>query len=69
MVPAKTAPALVRRLGSETGRALQDQDIRSQLTQLDVVPIGSSPEDYAAYLRTELERWTKVVKSAGVKLE
>ena len=45
------------------------QNDRNQLTQLDVVPIGSSPDDYAAYLRTELERWTKVVKTVGIKVE
>lgn len=69
MVPAKTSSVIVRRLSSEIAKALQDSEIKSQLVQLDVVAIGSSPEEYGAYLKTELERWTKVVKSAGVKLE
>ena len=32
-------------------------------------PIGSTPEEYAAHIKSELERWTKVIKGAGIKME
>ena len=69
MAPAKTPPAIVTRLNGAIVKALQDPDMKSRLAQNSIEPLGSSPEDYGAYLRSELERWTKVIKSAGIKLE
>ncbi|MBI4189578.1 MAG: tripartite tricarboxylate transporter substrate binding protein [Betaproteobacteria bacterium] len=69
MAPAKTPPAIVSRLNGAIVKALQDPDMKSRLAQNNIEPLGSSPEDYGAYLRSELERWTKVIKSAGIKLE
>ncbi len=69
LVPANTPPAIVTRLNSEIVRALQDPDLKSRLAQEGVEPVGSTSEQYRAYFRSELERFSKVVKSAGVKPE
>lgn len=69
MAPAKTPPAIVKRLNSEIVKALQDPDVRSRLARENAEPLGSTPEEYGAYLKSELERWTRIIKSAGVKLE
>ena len=50
-------------------KALQDAEIVSRLKQQGADPLGSTPEEYGNYLRGELDRWTKVIKTAGVKPE
>ncbi len=69
MSPAKTPPAIVRAINAAMVKALQDPELRTRLARYDVEPRGSTPEEYAAFLRSELERWTKVIRSAGLKLE
>lgn len=69
MAPAKTPPAIVKKLNGAIVRALQDADMKSRLAQNNIEPLGSTPEEYGAYLRSELERWSKVIKSAGIRLE
>ena len=67
MAPAKTPAPVIRRLHAEIAKAAQDAETRAKLTQETIDLIGSSPEEYAAYLRSELDRWSRVIKSAGVK--
>lgn len=69
MAPAKTPVAIVRKLSGEIAKALQENDLKTRIGQEGAEPLGSTPEEYAAYLRSELDRWTKVIKSAGVKAE
>lgn len=68
MAPAKTPTAIVTRLNGEIMKAL-DRDLKSRLDQQGVEPLGSTPEQYGAYLKSEFERWTKVIKSSGIKPE
>ena len=67
MAPAKTPATIVKRLNREIVKVLQDSDIKSRLGKLGAEPLGSTPEEYGAYLRSELDRWTKVIKNAGIK--
>jgi len=69
MLPAKAPPAVVKKLNAEAVKALQDKEVLSRLTAAGAEPIGSTPEEYAAYIRSELARWTALGKSAGIKLE
>ena len=69
MVPARTPPAVIRKLHAEITRALQDQEMRGKFAALSAQPKSSSPEQYGAYLRSELERWSRVIKAAGVKVD
>ena len=69
MAPARTPSAVVSRLNSEIVKALQDRDLRSRLEQEGAQVLGTTPDEYGAYLKGELERWSKVIKTAGVKLE
>ena len=69
LVPANTPPAIVKRLNAEIVKAVQDTDMKSRLAQEGAEPLVSTPEQYGVYFRSELERWTKVVKSPGVKPE
>ncbi len=69
MLPAGTPPAIVKRLHGEIMKVLQDPDMKARLAQDGIEPLGSTPEQYGAYLKSELQRWTRVIKTAGVKPE
>jgi len=67
--PAKTPPAILERLHKEAIRAVSSPDVRQRLQDLGAEIIGSSPEEYAAYIRNEIDKWAKVIKAAGIKGE
>ncbi len=67
--PAKTPPAILQRLHKETVRALNDPDVRKRLVGLGAEIDGSTPEQYAAFIRAELAKWGKVIKAAGIKAQ
>jgi tripartite-type tricarboxylate transporter receptor subunit TctC len=69
LAPAKTPPAIVSRLNAEAVKALQTPEIKAILAVEGSEPVGNSPEQFAAILNTEVARWAKVVKSAGIKAD
>ncbi len=69
MVPANTPKAVVQRLNAEINKALQSAEVKEKLALQGAEPLGSSPEEYGAYVKKELARWAAVVKATGVTLE
>ena len=69
MAPAKTPMVIVRKLHGEIVKASQDAELKAKLAQEIMDLVASSPEDYAAYIRSEMDRWSKVIRMAGVKPE
>lgn len=69
LVPANTPSAIVKRLNAEIVKAAQDLDMKARLAQEGVETLGSTPEEYGAYFRNEVERWTRLVKRPGIKPE
>ncbi|HEV7802613.1 MAG TPA: tripartite tricarboxylate transporter substrate binding protein [Burkholderiales bacterium] len=69
LAPAGMPPDLVARMQRDASRVLAQPDTRERLTNMGVDVIVNSPEDFAAYLRSEIARYTKIVKSAGLKAE
>ncbi|MFD0666219.1 tripartite tricarboxylate transporter substrate binding protein [Ramlibacter sp. MAHUQ-53] len=69
MVPARTAPEIVNRLNAELMKALASPDVKAKLAAQGATPLGSTPAEYAAYIRDELARWDRVVKATGATLE
>jgi tripartite-type tricarboxylate transporter receptor subunit TctC len=67
--PAKTPQAIVARLHAETVKALGTEEVKSRLTTLGTEAIGSPPEVFQPLVRSELERWRKVAREAGIKPE
>ncbi|MBA4005172.1 MAG: LacI family transcriptional regulator, partial [Delftia sp.] len=69
MVPAKTPAAIIQRLNQELMRALKDPGVVEKLQLQGAEGLGSTPEEYGAYIRSEIKRWAGVVKSTGVSLD
>ena len=67
--PARMPREIVFALHRSTVDALQSADGRSKLGALSLDIAGSTPQDFEAHLKSELERWGKVVKAAGIKPE
>jgi len=67
--PAGMPAEVTGRLSAEIAKAVNETDLRDRLKGLGTTPIGSTPEALAAHVRAELERWTRVVKAAGIKPE
>ena len=69
LAPAGTPQTAVRILSAAMARAVQAPDVRPRLVDLGFAPIGSSPDECAANIRSEIEKWAKVVKAAGIRVE
>ena len=68
-VPAKTPPAIVSKLSQEIGRVLRMPDVRERLLSQGMEPVSNTPDEFAAYIRSEMTKWARVVKASGAKPE
>ncbi len=68
-VPARTPPAIVAKLSQEIARVLRLPDVRERLLTQGMEPTSSTPEEFSAYIRSEMTKWAKVVKASGAKPE
>jgi tripartite-type tricarboxylate transporter receptor subunit TctC len=69
VVPSATPRELVRRISADIARVLQAPEFRARLAELGLEPVGSTPEQFDAFIRTEIEKWAKVVKFSGAKAD
>jgi len=69
VVPAATPKEVVARLNAEVNKAVQNPDLRQRLAAGGSEPLGGTSEHYTAYIRSELARWTRVVREAGAKAD
>ncbi len=69
VVPVATPKDVVSKLNAEINKAVQNADLRQRLATQGAEPLGGTSEEYAAYIRAELVRWTKVVKDSGAKAD
>ena len=67
--PAGTPGDIVGKLQAEIAKVLQQPEIREKYADLGAEPVGSTPEQFDAYCRSELTRWAQVVKISGAKLD
>jgi len=68
-VPAKTPEPIIRRLAEEAAKAAKSPLMAERLAVDDAEPIGSTPAEYAAFIKKEQERWSKVVRTAKIKAD
>lgn len=69
LAPAGTPRDIITKLHTGVVRALQNPDVRQRLLHDGAEPMGSSPEEFAAYIRSETTKWAQVIKAAGIKPE
>ncbi len=67
--PAGTPAAVIERVNTEVNRALKEPAVRQRFETLGCEPAGGTPAAFATYVRDEVERWGKVIRGAGVRLE
>ena len=65
-MPAGTPPAIVEKLGKTLNEAMTDPEVKKRLDFIGAEPIGSTPQALGQHLKTETERWTALIKSAGI---
>jgi tripartite-type tricarboxylate transporter receptor subunit TctC len=68
LAPAGTPPDIVEKLHRETVKVLAMPDVRKQFDELGLDPVGNTPAEMAAIIKTETPEWAKVIKEAGIKL-
>ena len=64
-----TPRELARRISADFRKLLREPDIAKRLAELGIEPVGNSPEEFGAFIRSEIERWSRVAKAAHVKME
>jgi len=69
LVPAKTPRAIIMRLNKDITTALTTPDIKELLFKQGLDAAPESPEAFGAYIKSELAKWAKVIKAAGLKAE
>jgi tripartite-type tricarboxylate transporter receptor subunit TctC len=69
VVPAATPSAVVTKINAEINYTLTTAEVKERLAAQGVEPQGGTPSAFAAYLRSEIPKWTKVVRDAGAKPE
>jgi tripartite-type tricarboxylate transporter receptor subunit TctC len=68
-VPARTPPAIVRKISADTNTALADPAVREKLAKSGYVAGGSSPEELEKLLKSEIVRWAGVIKAIDLKID
>ena len=69
LAPAGTPKAIVLRLNSEILRALKIPEVKERLENVGFEIVGGTPEAFGAYMKSEIDKWARVVKTSGVRAE
>jgi len=69
LAPAGTRPAIVDRLHAEIAALLNRPEVRRRLESEGAEPVGAGPARFAAFIRSEIDRWGKVIREAHVTVE
>jgi tripartite-type tricarboxylate transporter receptor subunit TctC len=68
-VPAATPKPIIARLSSESIKVLKMPDVIERLSSQGAEPVGSTPEEFGAYVRSEIDKWANLVKVANMKAD
>ena len=67
LAPAKTPPAVVAKLNKAVNDALADPAVHDKLVNAGATPVGGTPDSFGTFLKSEYEKWGKIVKDRGIK--
>ena len=68
-LPRIRPPEIVERLNKEVNAGLTDPKTKQRLTDLGCLIVAGSPADFGRFVAGEIEKWTKVVRTAGLRME
>lgn len=68
-VPAGTPAAVIERLHTEISAIVRVPEVRARFLSLGGEPVGSTPEQFSAFFRSEVEKWAKVVRDSGARID
>lgn len=69
VAPAGTPPAVIQRLNAEITAALNDEQVKASMRNLGVEPAPTKPEAFEAYIRSETQKWAKVIRTANIRID
>jgi tripartite-type tricarboxylate transporter receptor subunit TctC len=69
VVPASVSKDIVAKLNSEMVKSIRQADAREKISGVGADVVGNSPEEFAAFIRAETEKYARIVKAANIKLE
>jgi tripartite-type tricarboxylate transporter receptor subunit TctC len=67
--PARVPPAITAKVHEDLVRVLAIADIREKLRQLGSEGVGNSPDEFARFVRAEAEKYSKLIREAGIRVE
>jgi tripartite-type tricarboxylate transporter receptor subunit TctC len=69
LLPAKTAPAIIDKINHDVVAVLAEPGIKQKLEQLGVTPVSSTPQEFAKYLKAEMDKWGPVIRDAKITID
>ena len=66
VAPTGTPQDIIQKTQREVARGRAAADVRERLSSMGADPVGSTPEEFGAFIRSEHEKWERVVKGAGL---
>jgi tripartite-type tricarboxylate transporter receptor subunit TctC len=67
LAPAKVPPAILAKIGGESSKAVQSQDIKALLLRDGLEAVGSSSAEFGRIIKIEVAKWHKVAKAANIR--
>jgi tripartite-type tricarboxylate transporter receptor subunit TctC len=64
--PAATPRELVARISADANKALADPDVKQKMLAAGAEPTGLTPEEFAKFVRSEMDKWTQLMKERGI---
>ena len=69
LAPVGTPRPIVSKLSEELGRIMRAPDVRDLLRTQGIEPVGNTPDEFARYLRIEIDKWSKIVKASDLRAD
>jgi tripartite-type tricarboxylate transporter receptor subunit TctC len=69
LAPAGTPKEVIAKVSNSVTAVTKMPEVNQRLSDMGYEPVGSSPDEFALYIKNEMEKWAKVIKAAGIKLD
>jgi tripartite-type tricarboxylate transporter receptor subunit TctC len=69
LAPAGTPPDVLNFLNAQVAKIMRGTEMKSRMTNDGLVPVGSTREQFAAHIKTEIEKWGKVIHASGATVD